>query len=56
LRKNLLPNQSRNRTKAAQEDGNFFFQQVRVQLLQRTVNTELSAAMNSEMNAEMKNG
>jgi hypothetical protein len=33
-----------------------FFQQVRVALLQRIVNSELSAAMKTEMNAEMKNG
>jgi hypothetical protein len=54
LRKNLLPYQSKNGTKAAQGDGTFSSR--REALLQRIVNSELSAAMKTEMNTEMKNG
>jgi hypothetical protein len=54
LRKNLLPYQSKNGAKAAQGDG--IFRQVRVALLQRIVNSGLSAAMKTEMTTEMKTG
>jgi hypothetical protein len=55
LRKNLLPYQSKIGAKAAQVNGKFF-QQVRVELLQRIVNSELSAAIKTEMTTEMKTG